>query len=146
MEASRLAPAATRHEQRVDVGDELMGELASTVPRASDAFADARRRESDEPLAVCDVICLRANDAERVSPLVPGDSRQHHLEASIVQIAERRVDQHQSQLLDPDAHGIGEAESVGRFHRGVTGRSQEIVHVVGKRLGWRAAGALPCVP
>lgn len=83
-----------------------MGVLAFTVPSASDALSHAFWRKLEEIAARCDLVRRSPHNAQRMAPLVPGDSGDHGLVRRIVQVRERRmacVNDDDPKLLDPHA-------------------------------------------
>lgn len=111
--------------------------VACTIARLADAFADACRRQLEQPASSGDVFLRAAYDAQSVPPLVPrsaGDERLicGPIEAGYLGMAD--VDEDDAKLLKPDAQREVKLASHRYGESSVPGRSQEAVHHLSERL------------
>jgi len=88
-----------------------MGVFAGTVARLPDKLGDAGGREVQESPPLADVILSRPRNAQRVAPFVPRHVGQRRLVGRGVEtreLAVARIDQDQSQLVQPNTQGAVE--------------------------------------
>jgi len=69
--SSGLSLASPDHQDRVDLGDDLVRIFTTTVTRLSDEFCETIGQQCEIALAGCDVLLPSAINRKRMAPLVP---------------------------------------------------------------------------
>jgi hypothetical protein len=100
---------ASRHQQRVGLGDQLVCVFRSTIAAVADAFAHTLRGQAEQSGSSGHVFRRTACHAECVAPLVPRGARYELIIRGLIQTRQRRmtdVQEDNTEVLDPNGDGV----------------------------------------